>query len=55
MVRLWWGMARLKQETREFQYCSVSIMVWSVEHRVFIVRQFFKNGESFVQTDFVHE
>ena len=25
-------------------------MVWSVEHRVFIVRQFFKNGESFVQT-----
>ena len=38
------------QQAREFQYCSVSIMVWSVEHRVFIVRQFFKNGESFVQT-----
>ena len=45
MVRLWWGMARLKEETREFQYCSVSIMAWSVEHRVIIVRQFFKNGE----------
>ena len=26
VVRLWWGMARLKEETREFQYCSVSII-----------------------------
>ena len=26
VVRLWSGMARLKEETREFQYCSVSII-----------------------------
>ena len=26
VVRLWWGMARLKEETREFQFCSVSII-----------------------------